>query len=468
MDGGRGRGCLYGAADPGIFQHRPDSEVICIRILHIAAHMGGGAGKAIAGIALLGARQFGEEHRILLLEKPEKDGFVEMCRADGVSVSMWSGDVQALTWADVIVVSWWNHPAMARFLREFPRCGVRLALWCHVNGCHYPHLPFSLARAFDKVLFTSPYSLRNPHWTAEEQREIEGRSEIVYGMGDFRPQEIAPRMPAGGRETFCIGYVGTLNYGKLHPDFVTFCKAVCDHVPEARFVMVGDRNGGLEQDIRSAGLWERFSFPGYITDVPAMLRTFDVFGYLLNPEHYGTTENVLLEAMACAVPPVVLRQNVEQYIVPPGEELTVRSPEEYGQRIADLYRRPDAAERLGRRAREHVLRQYGAKENAERFRKACLQVSGEEKRQRDFSFLGDTPWQWFLSGLDRRQRDRFQDAAAGPGDAAELLRNCPPIFREERKSSLRHFAAIYPEDEVLSRLCKLMEEQHYGRDQAKL
>lgn len=441
----RGPGPLEGVKQP-------------MKILHIAAHLGGGAGKAIAGMALLGTRRFGEEHQILLLQEPEKDGFVRMCRENGIPVRVWNGDVRPLEWADAVVVSWWNHPAMARFLREFPRCAVRLVMWCHVNGCHYPHLPFSLAGAFDKVLFTSPYSLQNPNWTAEEQREMAARAEIVYGMGDFRPREIAPRTPAEGKKEFCIGYVGTLNYGKLHPDFVPFCEAACACVPEARFVMVGDRNDNLEQDIKAAGLAGRFSFPGYITDVPAAMRTFDVFGYLLNPEHYGTTENVLLEAMACAVPPVVLRQNVEQYIVPPEADFTVRSPEEYGRRMADLYRHPDAAGRLGRRAREHVLEQYDAKANADRFHGACLQVMREGKRSRDFSFLGDTPWQWFLSGLDERYRERFQAAAAGRGDAAELLRTCPAILRMERKSSLRHFAAIYPEDKVLNRLCKLMEE----------
>ena len=442
---------------PGGFG-KGSSEVIVIRILHITVHLGGGAGKAIAGMALLGSGRFDTEHRIMLLQEPEKDGFIRMCREKGIPVSMWDGSTRLLDWADVVVISWWNHPVMAQFLREFPTCGGRLVLWCHVNGCHYPCLPFSLANAFDKVLFTSPYSLQNPNWTAAEQREIAERSEIVYGMGDFRPQEIPLRPPVDRKGTFRIGYVGTLNYGKLHPNFVSFCEAVCERVPEARFVMVGDRNAQLEQDVRAAGLWERFSFPGYIADVPAMLRTFDVFGYLLNPEHYGTTENVLLEAMACAVPPVVLRQNVEQYIVPPEEDFTVESPEDYGRRMAELYECPDTAEQLGRRAREYVVGQYDAEKNAERFHSTCLKANGEEKRPHDFSFLGDTPWQWFLSGLDDLYRERFQAAAAGRVDAAELLRTCPAILRVERKSSLRHFAAIYPEDGVLSRLCKLMEE----------
>lgn len=395
----------------------------------------------------------------MLLQEPEKDCFVRMCRENGVPVRMWDGDTQPLEWADVVVVSWWNHPVMARFLRKFPRLPVRLVLWSHVNGCHYPHLPSSLAGAFDAVLFTSPYSLQNPNWTAEERREIAARSDIVYGMGDFRPREIVPRAWPERKNEFCVGYVGTLNYGKLHPDFVAFCRTVCESVPEVRFVMVGDRNDKLEQDIRAAGLMERFAFPGYISDVPAMLRTFDVFGYLLNPEHYGTTENVLLEAMACAVPPVVLRQNVEQYIVPPEEDFTVRSPEEYGRRMAELYRHPDTAESLGRRAREHILGQYDAEENGERFHAACLRVRGEPKRFHDFSFLGDTPWQWFLSGLDQWYQERFLTAAAGREDTAELLRTCPAILRMERKSSLRHFAAVYPEDRTLVRFRRMMERE---------
>lgn len=437
-----------------------------MNILHIAAHMGGGVGKAISGISLRGQRQFGDAHRVLLLQPPEKDGYVQVCRDGGVDVLLWDGGYGQLAWADVIVVSWWDHPSMARFLRDFPSCAAGLVLWCHVNGCCYPCLPFPLARAFDRVLFTSPYSLNNPNWTAAEREMLSEQAAVVYGMGDFEPAGFSVRSWERAPKEFCIGYVGTLNYGKIHPAFVSYCGAVYSRVPAARFIMVGDRDRQLEHDVRKAGLADRFSFPGFVPDAPALMRTFDVFGYLLNPEHYGTTENVLLESMACGVPPVVLRQNVEQYIVPDKVDFLVSTPEEYGKRLEALWKNPAVLEEMGRQAREHVLRQYNCAENTARFRSACVQVMGRQNGLRDFSVMGDTPWQWFCFCLDSANRERFRRALEairrmgkkGAAEAVQLLRGCPPILRERRKSSLRHFAAVYPGDPSLQMLCEQMEE----------
>lgn len=428
-----------------------------MRILHVAAHLGGGAGKAIFGIAVQGRRDFHDEHRILLLQPPEKTGYVQKCAENGIPAEVWDGSGAALEWADAVVVSWWNHPSMARFLRELSRSGPPMVLWSHVNGCHYPFLPFQLTEAFEAVLFTAPYSLENPAWTTAERRRIRERAGIVYGMGQFDPEAVPPKADYGQRETFTIGYAGTLNYGKLHPAFVSFCKAACARIPNARFVMAGDRDAALERDLRAAGLWERFSFPGFVSDVPALMRTFDVFGYLLNPEHYGTTENVLLEAMACGLPCVVLRQNVEQYIVP--SEGAVETPEQYGGRLAFLQSRPDERERLGRGARSYVLERYDAAENAARFRAACVKAAEGPRRMHDFSSLEDTPWQWFLYCLDSADRHRFEQALGGTeAGARELMRTCPPILRERRKSSLRHFAAVYPEDRSLQFFNQWMED----------
>ena len=155
-----------------------------MNILHITAHLGGGAGKAISGTALQGQRQFGDTHRILLLQEPEKSGYVQACRDGGVGTAVWSGDKSQLDWADVIAVSWWNHPTMAQFLHDLPPLSTPLVLWSHVNGCHYPYLPFRLAEQFDEVLFTSPFSLENPAWTDTERLQIRERAQIVYGMGD--------------------------------------------------------------------------------------------------------------------------------------------------------------------------------------------------------------------------------------------------------------------------------------------
>lgn len=435
-----------------------------MRVLHISAHLGGGAGKAISGIAIQGRRDFLDAHRILLLQQPEKSGYVQECRENSVPVEVWSGDDAPLKWADVIVVSWWNHPVMAQFLRSIPQIPAPVILWSHVNGCHYPFLPYRLAAEFEWVLFTSPYSLENPLWTQDERRRIRAHAEIVWGMGRFLPEQIVPKDIYRSQGNFTIGYAGTLNYGKLHPQFIAYCKAVCGRVPEARFVMAGDRDEALERDIRLAGLEDRFSFPGYVADVPALMRQFDAFGYLLAPEHYGTTENVLLEAMACGLPVIALRQNVEQFIVPPEAGYLVQTPEQYADRVEILCHDPALRKQLGRSARIHVLEHYHAKENIARFRKSCAQAMGAVKQKHDFSFLGDSPWAWFLFCLGEKEHRLMEKAEAlwGSGSFAQLgqlLQGCPPILREERKSSLRHFAAVYPQDQTLRVLRQQMEQE---------
>lgn len=435
-----------------------------MNILHITAHLGGGAGKAISGIAIRGQADFPDSHRVLLLQEPEKSGYVQVCRGHGVPVSVWNGDTADLRWADMIVVSWWGHPVMARFLRHFPEIPAPMILWSHINGCHYPMLPYQFVNAFDSVLFTSPYSLDNPMWTGAEREHIRARSALVWGIGQFAPEEIEPKTAYDGQDSFTVGYVGTLNYGKLHPQFVSYCKAVCARIPEARFVMAGDRDESLERDVRQAGLEDRFSFPGYVSDVPALMGRLDVFGYLLNPEHYGTTENVLLEAMACGVPVVALRQNVERFIVPPEAGYLVESPSRYAECLDGLRRDPALRERLGRSARAYVLKQYEAKENTARFRDACCQALEGTRWAHDFSFLGSFPWDWFTFCLDEHNRLLMEQARAfserGRAEqAGELLRQCSPILWEARKSSLRHFAAVYPEDETLQALKQQMEQE---------
>ena len=174
-----------------------------MNILHIAAHLGGGAGKAISGIAIQGQQLFSDTHRILLLQQPEKDGYVKECDAQGIEIQLWTGDYELLRWADVIVVSWWNHPAMAAFLQELRRISAPLLLWSHINGCHYPILPYDFASAFDGIMITSPYTLQNPHWRVSERQAIQ--AEIVWGIGRFAPENIPVKTGYQNKDIFTIG-----------------------------------------------------------------------------------------------------------------------------------------------------------------------------------------------------------------------------------------------------------------------
>ena len=138
------------------------------KILQITPHLGGGVGKAVIGAAMPD-KQFNTE--IMLLEKPEKEEIVSRVRDMGINVMACLSDCEVqrkIQETDIVIVNWWNHPLMSRFLVHFPTVPCRLVLWAHVNGCTYPYLPFDFLNRFDHIFFTTKYSYENPFWSMEQ------------------------------------------------------------------------------------------------------------------------------------------------------------------------------------------------------------------------------------------------------------------------------------------------------------
>jgi hypothetical protein len=110
-----------------------------------------------------------------------------------------------------------------------------------------------------------------------------------------------------------VGYVGTVDPIKMHPDFIRLCLEA--DVPGRIVVAGGPCHEELRAAAKAAGTEDRFEILGPIDDVPALMSRLDVFAYPLNPQHYGTGEQVLLEAVAAGAVPVVLGTENEQEIL---------------------------------------------------------------------------------------------------------------------------------------------------------
>jgi hypothetical protein len=102
-------------------------------ILSITTHMGGGVGKALAGIAAYNLKHnTGCRHKILMLEKPERTQFIDECKENGVEICFCSDETAIaaeMGKADIVLLNWWHHPKMAAFLHRFPQLPIRLVLW---------------------------------------------------------------------------------------------------------------------------------------------------------------------------------------------------------------------------------------------------------------------------------------------------------------------------------------------------
>ena len=98
-----------------------------MKILHIAAHMGGGIGSAYVGLGTCG-----QEQKVLLLEPPQDKTALGRVQSAGFQIIQAADDshIEAeLNWADVVVFSWHHHPALTKFLHDFPAVSIRSVLW---------------------------------------------------------------------------------------------------------------------------------------------------------------------------------------------------------------------------------------------------------------------------------------------------------------------------------------------------
>lgn len=421
-----------------------------IIILHITAHMGGGVGKVLSGIASYAVtHELSCQHHILLLEKPEKMNFVEICRSHGVEIGIAKSKndiIAAMRAADIVQLEWWHHPLMAGFGADFPQEAMRLVIWSHISGCYYPYIPEAFLRIPMRFIFTSDYSFENPYWSIAGRDWAAEHCAMVNSSGGFK----AIRTERVSHAGFTIGYIGTQSYAKLHPDFVQYCKEVSD-LPGVRFTMVGDKTNAEQilADASVVGIQDKFCLIDYVSDVSREFAKMDVFGYLLNPTHFGTTENVLLEAMAAGLPVVCLEQCAERWLVQHGETgLLVHNPEEYREAIEFLYKHPEERWRLGENARRYVCQRFSVENTLHKLSTVYDEVLQHEKRSYSFQkVFGEHPYEYFLACLPYELRQEFE--ANLKKHTALMPQAWPKILKERSKSSLLHFGRFYPEDNVL-------------------
>ncbi len=418
-----------------------------ISVVHVTPHLGGGVGQALANLAASAATVESDvQHSFVLLEEPQKTRFADIIRGLGCVVEVGAAAPHVrrlLASADIVQLEWWHHPAIFDFLcrQELPQ--MRLLVWCHVSGTHTPLIPVALIEASDKFVFTSPCSAANPYIQAATKKHADKLAVVssggVSGIPERQPDPTQPLRAA---------YVGSLNFSKMHPDYVAYLAAVALDGFQVR--MIGDdlNRGVLESQCASLGRPDLLEFRGYTTDIVAELSSINVLAYLLNPFHYGTAENALLEAMALGIVPVVLDNLAETTIVEAGVTgLVVRTPQEFGQAVTWLSENPAERANLGAQASAHVRETFTIESMGASFEIQYGDVMETAKRSIDFaSVLGRDPAEWFLSC--QIEPADFESGAAFVTDSQHLSFHG---LVEETKGSIFHFSRYFPDDDRLSR-----------------
>lgn len=422
--------------------------------------MGGGVGKAVSGLVDQAARaSLAYTHTVVSLEAPEKSEFADIIGNAGCNLLVTPSkrelkrEIEA---TDIVQVEFWNHPAIVEFLCEAPLPAMRLIVWCHVSGLSYPAIPSGFMKAAHRFLFTSQCSLEGPEVQSLSARERKGLDVISSGGGlEALPQPA--RMGGGEGHPLRAGYLGSLNFSKLHPDYVDYIAAARD--PDFCVRMIGDETNREELErqchrVERPGLLE---FAGYKADIATELAGLDVLVYLLNPNHYGTAENALLEAMAMGVVPVVMDNAAERHIVEHGDTgIVVRTPEELAVTIEHLSSRSDERLEMSRRAASVVRERYRYERMEQAFSRHYGELSTQPKQTFSFAhFFGATPADWFRA-FYRDKSIFLDDGGVHPPDRLRYY----GMF-EQTKGSVFHFLDYFPHDPLLGKWARALSD-HMG------
>ena len=335
-----------------------------INILHITPHLGGGIGTVLLNWL---SCDKANSHTVISLDFANEKG-VNVCKENNIKLFSQIQTEEILTKiaeADITVIHFWNHPLLYDFLIRNPLPKSRIIFWSHISGAKPPYVFNSkLFDICDKFVFTTPISYNyvqdNPKLAC-----------ILSTGGVERFKNIKHKLHNG----YNVSYIGTVDYAKMNPDYVeTLSKTNADKI----LIAGGDNEKEIFKNADS-----RFIILGKISDITPVLEETDVFAYLLNPNHYGTAEQVLQEAMSAGIVPVVLNNPCEASLVKHLETgLVANNLDEYVEYINLLKTDIKLRNKLSQNAKEYALVHFSLKNLIDEWQNLFNEVLKTDKTEK--------------------------------------------------------------------------------------
>ena len=407
-----------------------------MKILHVTPHLGGGVGKAHAAISAALPKEVDQTY--LLLEEPKDRRFADMIAAGGghiVAAGGLDGVAELAGAADIVQFEFWNHPRLFECLARAALPAMRSVFWSHISGLSRPVIQPGLIEEAGRFVFTTEASRSIP-WLAMRPEATRRKVAVInsgFGFADF------PRRAPHNCRAPAIAYLGTVDFVKMHPGFFD----VIDKLDgDSRASVWGsvDPAGAVVARARAMRHPDRIRFGGQTAEPAEALSGADIFFYPLQPDHYGTAENALIEAMSLGLAPVVLNHPAEMAIVSHGKTgFVAHSIDECVALLQMLLCSPELREQVSRNAMHHVAETRTPARSAQEFMDLWQRLLGEPKRLSNFrDIVGESPSDWFLA---------TQCLPSEPWNGSGLGKPDTPS-----KGMLAHFERTFPRDASLSDL----------------
>ncbi len=391
------------------------------------------------------------DQRVVALERELSPAAVLLLRREGIELTVCPTPhelADVVRGADLVLVHFWNCPSMFEFLLR-PIPDARVIAWIRMQGLDAPQVvPPALVDYADDVLLTTAVTRASP---ALRHRPSSDPPIVAPGIADMDRLEHWRPIDHDG---FVVGYVGTVNEGKLHPRFVEMCAAV--DVPDARFVVYGTGGGedALREEAAARGLGDRFEVRGHTEDLATALGEMDVFGYPLRPDTYASSEKAIQEAMWVGIPPVVFPFGGVRDLVRNGVDGLVAADEaQYVDHLELLAAEPALRARLGAAARRQARDTFDPSALTVRLDDFLGHALEAPKQAREWAAWGERPAGWFARALGDAGAPFLEDLAGPSPDARRAIAEQSfLVLRGE--GGLAHWRNHFPADEVLDDWCR--------------
>jgi len=437
-----------------------------MNILHITPHLGGGIGTVV--LNWVQKDNSNTVHTIISLDKNNNPDWIK-ADAGSPRVSIFDNCYNSIGFkdfllknietADIVLVHWWNHPLLYEILVKFQWPPCRLIIWDHVNSLLPPYsTPLKLFEFVDYFVFTSPVSYECPEIKKLHDKSKEKITVIwsTVGVEGFENLEKIPH------DTFNIGYVGTVDFGKLNRNFISLCASV--NIPNARFVVTsGDSQRHLIDEAKDMGIYEKFEFLGSVPRVPCVpriLQEIDILGYPLQPQNFATCEQAIGEAMMAGCVPVVLGNPTERYIVKHLETgMVAETLDDYPRHIEWLYHHPDERKRIAENAKVWAKQRYDIQMTMREWQGLFEKAMHLDKSPRSWNKEKNgsmTAAELYAESMGEYGTPFVEYMRAGSAAGKnEYLRQIKdlfdtnPMFYSRNKGSVLQYLRFFPEDAVL-------------------
>jgi glycosyltransferase involved in cell wall biosynthesis len=357
-----------------------------IRIAHITPHLGGGVGEVIKGLFSYSKNY---ENSLFTLDWCNSN-FENLEGAknaiQGLSYRLDEFIIKQLTEYDIFVVHYWNHPLMADFLARICLSKSRLIFWCHNSGLYEPHIiPSYLAKLSNVILFTSECSFLAPNiteiLTSNKFLNI-GSVHSTRVLDNFLEIGLSRKKVNNNKKLL---YVGTVSQSKLHHQSA-FIFAELSKKGYTIDIVGGMDHEALAYEVHELG--GKVNVHGPVDNVRYFYINADVFIYPLRSNHYGTGEQVILEAMASGLPVIAFSNPAESAIIENGVDgFLVNSTKSFIDSVGTLFQDHELIFTMGSSGVQNICKKYAIKIMLDKledyylktleFKKGSIRVSGE-------------------------------------------------------------------------------------------